>query len=116
MTKHYANEEAIVAWQIDNEFGHEGSDLCYCETCHEKFQTYLHRIYGHVDILNKVYGTIFWGQTYNDFNEIPMPTRTITTHNPSLQLDWARFKSESINTFAELQIDIVKNIRVTIKK
>ena len=22
------NEKGIVAWQIDNEFGHEGSDIC----------------------------------------------------------------------------------------
>ena len=26
LANHYKNEESIVAWQIDNEFGHEGSD------------------------------------------------------------------------------------------
>ena len=36
MAEHYKNEEAIVAWQVDNEIGHEGSDVCYCETCHRK--------------------------------------------------------------------------------
>ncbi len=39
-----------------------------------------------------------------------MPIRTITTHNPSLQLDWARFRSHSVNHFGEMQIDIVNNL------
>ena len=29
LAEHYKKEDGIVAWQIDNEFGHEGSDLCY---------------------------------------------------------------------------------------
>ncbi|HAS72885.1 MAG TPA: beta-galactosidase, partial [Clostridiales bacterium UBA8960] len=60
-----------------------------------------------IENLNNVYGTIFWGQTYNDFDEIPLPKPTITTHNPSLQLDWARFRSQSINRYAKLQVDII---------
>lgn len=32
MANHYKNEEAIIAWQIDNELGHEDSDMCYCKT------------------------------------------------------------------------------------
>ena len=108
LVEHYQNEKNIVAWQIDNEFGHEGSDLCYCELCHRKFQQFLSEKYRDVDELNKVYGTIFWGQTYNKFEEIPLPQPTITTHNPALRLDWARFRSHSINTYAKMQIDLVK--------
>lgn len=107
----YKDEESIVAWQIDNEFGHEGSDLCYCEQCHIKFQQFLRERYGDVSELNKVYGTIFWGQTYNDFEEIPLPQPTITTHNPALQLDWARFRSHSVNAYGKMQIDIVKSCK-----
>ncbi|MCX8003188.1 MAG: beta-galactosidase [Anoxybacillus mongoliensis] len=108
LVKHYKDEEAIVAWQIDNEFGHEGSDMCYCEQCHREFQQFLREKYKQIDTLNEAYGTIFWGQTYNDFSEIPMPTKTITTHNPSLQLDWARFRSFSVNRFAHEMTNIVK--------
>ena len=81
LVKHYANEASIIAWQIDNEIGHEGSDICFCNTCHKKFQIYLEKKYIEIEILNDKYGTIFWGQTYNDFSEIPMPKPTITTHN-----------------------------------
>ena len=104
---HYKDEEAIIAWQIDNELGHEGSDQCYCDYCETGFQEFLHDKYHSIERLNDVYGTIFWGQTYNAFDEIPTPKPTITTHNPSLMLDWARFRSVSINTYAALQIDIV---------
>lgn len=111
LVDHYKNEESIIAWQIDNEFGHEGSDMCFCETCHEKFQVFLKNKYGHIDTLNKSYGTVFWGQTYNTFKEIPIPIMTITTHNPTLQLDWARFRSYSINSFAVTHIDLVNKLK-----
>ena len=41
LVEHFASEEAIAAWQIDNEFGHEGSDMCYCNQCHLAFQHFL---------------------------------------------------------------------------
>ncbi len=108
---HYRDEEAIIAWQIDNEFGHEGSDMCYCSKCQTKFQEFLRNKYKTIDKLNDVYGTIFWGQTYNSFDEIPLPKPTITTHNPSLRLDFARFRSHSINGYALMQIELVKELK-----
>ncbi|MBH0230656.1 beta-galactosidase [Halobacillus yeomjeoni] len=108
LVEHYRDEEAIIAWQVDNEFGHEGSDICFCEQCHSRFQSYLHTKYETIDALNEEWGTIFWGQTYNEFSEVPMPTSTITTHNPSLKLEWARFRSDSLNRFANDMTEIVK--------
>jgi beta-galactosidase len=112
LVAHYADEPAIVAWQIDNELGHEGSDQCYCAQCHQAFQVFLSdKFAGDIQALNQTYGTIFWGQTYNQFDEIPMPTPTITVHNPALRLDWARFRSASLNRFAIAQIDLVQSLR-----
>jgi beta-galactosidase len=107
LVEHYRDEEAIVAWQIDNEFGHEGSDMCYCEQCHRGFQKFLEKKYPSIDELNEHWGTIFWGQTYNKFSEIPIPKPTITTHNPALKLDWARFRSVSVNSYAHEMTAIV---------
>ncbi len=111
LTAHYRDEQAIIAWQIDNELGHEGSDLCYCQQCHGAFQKFLEDKYKTIKELNDTYGTIFWGQTYNGFDEVPIPKKTITTHNPSLQLDFARFRDYSINRYAKMQIDIVKELK-----
>ncbi|UOR11354.1 beta-galactosidase [Halobacillus amylolyticus] len=113
LVKHYQNEQAIIVWQIDNEFGHEGSDQCYCNQCHEKFQDFLAEKYYNIEHLNERWGTIFWGQTYNQFSEIPVPKPTITTHNPGLKLDWARFRSASLNSFAHEMTKIVKQYKGT---
>ncbi|MGR9048561.1 beta-galactosidase [Halobacillus faecis] len=108
LVQHYKDEEAIVSWQIDNEFGHEGSDMCFCHQCHAAFHQYLENKYDSVEQLNDEWGTIFWGQTYNDFSEIPIPKPTVTTHNPTLKLEWARFRSASVNGFTHEMTAIVK--------
>lgn len=111
LVEHYKDEEAIVAWQIDNETGHEGSDVCYCKQCQKAFQNYLgNKFHWDIDLLNDTYGTTFWSQEYNSFDEIPTPTATITTHNPALRLDWERFRSQSIVNFIHFQYDLIKEI------
>lgn len=111
MVKHYKDEKAIVAWQIDNEIGHEGSDICYCENCQKGFRDFLkEKFEGNIDRLNEVYGTTFWSQEYNDFDEIPTPMETITTHNPALRLDYERFRSKLIVDFIDFQAKLIKSI------
>lgn len=111
LAEHFKNETSIIAWQIDNEFGHEDSDICFCPQCHVSFQEYLREKFnGDINTLNKTYGTEFWSQQYNSFDEIPIPAETITTHNPSLRLDWERFRSESIVKFADFQAGILREI------
>ena len=111
LIEHYKDEEQIIAWQIDNEIGHEGSDVCYCQNCRNAFTNFLKEKYnGDIDKLNDVYGTAFWSQEYNDFDEIPTPARTITTHNPALRLDWERFRSKSATDFINFQVDLIKKI------
>jgi len=111
LISHYKDEEQIVAWQIDNEIGHEGSDICYCENCQKAFQKFLkNKFNGNIDQLNEVYGTTFWSQEYNAFDEIPIPAETITTHNPALCLDWERFRSKSIIDFMDFQAKLIKEL------
>lgn len=108
LVSHFADEPAIRWWQVDNEFGHEGSDDDYSPDSHADFLLFLQDKYGTIDALNEAWGTIFWGQTYNQFDEIPMPVHTVTTHNPVLKLDWARHRAVSVNRFSERQVEIVR--------
>ncbi|MCA1065239.1 beta-galactosidase [Rossellomorea aquimaris] len=108
---HYRDEEAIVSWQIDNEFGHEGSDMCYCASCEQRFQDFLKEKYDSIHELNERWGTIFWGQTYNEFSEVPVPKQTITVHNPAMMLDWARFRSASLSGFALQHVELAKRLK-----
>ena len=110
LAEHYKNETSIIAWQIDNELGHEGSDVCWCDKCKNKFDAYLANKYGNTDVLNEAYGTAFWSQEYNSFDEVPLPYNTITTHNPSLRLDYERFCSQNIVEFLKVQADIIKSV------
>ena len=111
LARHYKDETAIMAWQIDNELGHEGSDLCWCPRCRAAFQDFLrHKFGGDIHALNETYGTAFWSQEYNGFEEIPLPTPTITTHNPALRLDWERFCSYKLRDFAAFQSRLLKEI------
>ena len=41
LAQHYRDEDTIVAWQVDNEIGHEGSDLCWCPCCRDAFRRLL---------------------------------------------------------------------------
>lgn len=111
LAEHYRGERNIIAWQIDNELGHEGSDKCWCPRCRKKFQSFLSRKFGgDIAALNGAYGTAFWSQEYNSFEEVPLPAPTVTVHNPALRLDWERFCSENIRVFAEEQCDIIRRI------
>lgn len=111
MVEHYKDETQIIAWQADNELGHEDSDLCWCPRCRAAFQRYLERkFHGDIEALNETCGTAFWSQEYNGFDEIPLPEETITTHNPALRLDWERFRSKSIEDFLAFQVRLIKEI------
>ncbi|GAB5357324.1 hypothetical protein AAMO2058_000364900 [Amorphochlora amoebiformis] len=109
LLQRYGGETNIFSWQIDNELGHEGSDDDYSPSSASGWHTWLGEKYdGNITDLNHRWGNIFWSQTYNNFNEIPMPVPTITQHNPSLLVDWRRFRSDSIRSFLEEQASIVR--------
>ena len=111
MAEHYRGEEGIVAWQVDNEIGHEGSDLCWCDHCRDGFRRHLDKAFaGDINKLNDTFGTAFWSQEYNSFEEIPLPNTTITTHNPALRLEWERFCSEKLVDFIRFQADLLHEL------
>jgi len=113
MALHYKDHPAIAAWQIDNEFTCGDGLYCYCEHCRQKFIAWLKKKYKSLDALNKAWGTVFWSQTYTDWNQIIVPrkaqasTPTNNGHNPGLNLDYSRFMSDSVVEYAAIQTDIL---------
>ena len=104
MAEHYADQPAVIGWQIDNEFG----DRCYCSTCAQKFQVWLRSRYEALDELNQKWGTVFWSHIYNDWSEIPLPLTTGGSPNPGLALDFYRFCSDSYVDYQQMQMDILR--------
>ncbi len=112
MVEEFREYNNVINFQVDNEFGHEGSDYCYCENCLKKFQIYLKDKYKTIENYNKQSGSIFWSKSYSDFDEIEIPRKTITYHNPQLLLEWDRFRSHSINKFGIELINVINETKL----
>lgn len=110
MAMHYRNNPAIIGWQIDNELGNSHEDLCMCPSCQRAFQEWLRRKYKTIQELNSSWGTVFWSQEYQKFEQIPAPRDVPTVHNPSLLLNWKRFCSDLVIDFLKFQADIIRKI------
>ena len=108
LAKHYGSHPAIVGWQIDNELNCEVNTF-YSQADDEAFRVFARKTYGTLDALNEEWGTVFWNQTYTDWNQVHIPWRPVDDAvNPHLQLDYVRFISDSACRFAALQSDILK--------
>lgn len=105
---HYAGRKCIIGWQIDNELNCE-EDFFYSESDTKAFRVFLQEKYGTLDRLNETWGTVFWNQTYTDWEEIFVPRYTYRDSvNPHQVLDYIRFISESARSFAKMQSDIIR--------
>lgn len=108
---HYGGHPAIVGWQLDNEFNCE-NDLFYSQSDTAAFRSFLQEKYGTLAALNQAWGTVFWNQTYTDWEEVYVPRKTNTNSvNPHQVLDYYRFVSDSVNGYAKLQADIVRKYK-----
>lgn len=107
MARHFGQHPGVIGWQTDNEFE---ANLCYCDGCAERFRVWLRERYGTLDALNAAWGTVFWSQEYSGWSQIPLPweVRCGKAHNPSLQLDWRRFASETTVAFQREQVEILR--------
>ncbi|MFK3935934.1 beta-galactosidase [Alkalihalobacillus sp. NPDC078783] len=108
LTKHYANHSAICGWQIGNEFNCE-ANVFYSDADHDAFREWVKQKYGTLDQLNDAWGTVFWNQTYSDWEQIFLPRITpADSDNPHHALDEKRFVSDSTIHFAKLQADMIR--------
>ncbi len=107
--KHYAKNPHVVGWQVDNELGNSHNDLCYCDSCQNRFRLWLREKYETIERLNEAWGTAFWSQGYDDFESVSVPkTPAAGGLNPSLALDFKRFTSDLICEFHAFQAEILR--------
>ncbi len=112
--RRYGANPHVIGFHIDNELGQEATGRCTCAYCRTAFEQWLARRYLTIEAFNRLAGTIFWGQTYQRFNQIKPPVKTIEpagleshdcfADNPTVRLDWERFCSESITGFQNHQV------------
>ncbi|WP_210649022.1 beta-galactosidase [Nocardioides sp. SYSU D00065] len=96
LAERYSEHPALALWHVSNELGCHNA-RCYCDVSAAAFRTWLRRRYDDdVAVLNDAWGTAFWSQRYDDFEQV-LPPRVAPTHaNPTQQLDFLRFSSDQL--------------------
>src|ERR1044072_4960341 len=110
LVKHYQNNPHIIGWQIDNELNNENPE-CYSESCCVAFRDWLQKKYSSLPALNERWGTVFWSQTYTNWQQVDLPFTTTALHNPTLMLDFKRFISDSATAYMEDQLKLIRRCR-----
>ncbi|MEU7748918.1 beta-galactosidase [Nonomuraea sp. NPDC049158] len=89
LAERYRDHPALAMWHVGNEY----HALCFCDRCDERFRGWLREKYGSLDELNRRWGTLVWGQRYNDWPQVHLPRSSRGMMNPARELDFARFNS-----------------------
>ncbi len=102
---------AVRLWHIGNEYGCHTS-RCYCDTCAVGFRRWLLRKYSDLDGINRAWATAFWSQGYSDVGEIlpPRLTPDDAWSNPTQQLDYRRFASDTLLDEFLLERDVLRRL------
>jgi len=103
MAKRFGHDPNVVGWQIDNEYGY--SLMSHNDEARQQFQQWLKAKYKMLDALNEHWTTSYWSQTYDNWEEIPIP---LGENNPGLMLEWQRFVTYAWTSYQQNQIDAIR--------
>ena len=106
LAQRYKDHPAVIMWHINNEYGCHVAE-CYCDVSALAFREWLQARYGSIEVLNQAWGTAFWSQHYNDWDEIYPPRAAPTYINPTQQLDFKRFSSDELLTCFKLEKEVL---------
>ena len=103
MIRHYAGNDHIEAWQIDNEIGCHTD--CYSKQSLAAFHRYLAQKYKTVEALNEAWGAHFWSFRVERFEDVPVPVE-----HPHIQLEYRRFLSGLNKEFALSRAKLMREL------
>lgn len=109
MAERYGKHPALKIWHINNEYGCH-TDECFCDVSAAAFREWLKKRYQTIENLNHAWATSFWSQRYDDWDEINPPRRAPTFANPTQNLDWRRFSSDSLLDLFEMEKAILREL------
>ncbi len=90
----------MIGWQIGNEY----TDESYDDYSRKLFSLWLRDRFGTIASLNDHWATAYWSQTYNRWDEVPLPGKT---DNPGLQLEFKHFITEQWRVFQNNQTEAI---------
>ena len=105
----YADHPGVIAWHVNNELGCHNL-LDFSDDAVKAFRVWLMKRYGAINMLNFSWGTTFWSQKYQNFDEIVpprSPQSAATFANPTQQLDWKRFSSDALKDWLKFEVSLL---------
>ncbi|AEE47427.1 beta-galactosidase [Cellulomonas fimi] len=109
MAERYGSHPALALWHVDNELGcHVPHD--FSDDAAAAFRRWLEARYGTVEALNAAWGTAFWSQRYDAFDEVLPPRTAPTFPNPTQQLDFARYSSDELLVHYRALRDVLREV------
>ncbi len=112
IAERYATHPAVVMWHVNNEYGcHLNMD--YSDAARDAFRRWLLDRYETVDALNAAWGTNFWSQRYQSFEEVFPPRKAPYSHNPGQLLDYRRFTSDMLLECYLMEREILRGAGAT---
>jgi beta-galactosidase len=109
MAERYAGHPALAMWHVSNELGCHNA-RCYCDVSAAHFRRWLTSRYGDVEALNAAWGTAFWSQRYDSFDEVRVPSVSTAQSNPGQLLDFARFSSDTLLAQHVAERDVLREV------
>lgn len=108
VAKRYGEHPGIVGWQTDNEYGCHDTTVSWGKEDLKAFRQWLRARYQTTDQLNEAWGGVFWSMEFNSFDEVELPTLTVTEPNPAQRLDFWRFSSDQVAAYDKMQVEIIR--------
>ncbi|MFD2585162.1 beta-galactosidase [Pedobacter vanadiisoli] len=109
MAKRYGKNKNITGWQLDNE---PDAKPDYSPSSQEAFRQWLKTRYKTIDALNEAWGTAFWSQWYNSFEQIMIHNTNLVGwwgNNPHALLDFKRYCADAQAEFLDFQAGLLRD-------
>jgi beta-galactosidase len=110
LAKHYAGNPNVWGWQLDNELSHYGQEPEFSGASQTKYRAWLKAKYQNIDTLNREWGTAFWSQHYQNFDQIRLPNQfeLVAQINPHQILDAQRWFADEAADYLRFQTNILR--------
>ena len=111
LAERYGTNPYVTAWHMGNEYGWNNR-YDYCDNALHAFRAWCERKYVTIEALNAAWGTTFWGQEMNGFDEVLIPRfmGADSMVNPGQKLDFERFGNDMLLDFYQAERDAIAEI------